>query len=64
MKLYEYMASGRPVIAASNMKEIAEFIETHNIGLVESLNKDKERNIRRFSNKLIKLFQKTKKNKH
>ena len=57
VKLYEYMASGRPVIAASNMKEIAEFIETHNIGLVESLNKDKERNIRGFSDKLIKLLQ-------
>ena len=37
LKLYEYMAAGRPVVVASDNPEIVEFVRRHGVGIAEPL---------------------------
>lgn len=57
IKLYEYMASARPIICISNSDEIIQFIMASGIGLADALSNDKVTDIKNFADKLIILLQ-------
>jgi glycosyltransferase involved in cell wall biosynthesis len=63
IKLYEYMASGKPVAVASNMDEIVDFVNSKKIGLAIKLSGNIQEDSQKFSKVILSLFDKETRNK-